>query len=94
LSRALAHLGRAGPRGVAAGQARQPDHDVCRPAGTKWVEGICSDAADYWPAKVLGTLLNCALYNKRVTMVHPNVEGHANTAAHVERAIRIACLSN
>ncbi|MFE7267964.1 SGNH/GDSL hydrolase family protein [Streptomyces sp. NPDC057592] len=67
-------------------------HDACQPAGTKWVEGICGDAADYWPAKLPGTLLNCALINKRVTLVHPNAEGHANTAAHVERAIRTALL--
>ncbi|MGW1846043.1 SGNH/GDSL hydrolase family protein [Streptomyces sp. NPDC001966] len=67
-------------------------HDACQPADTKWVEGICGDAADYWPAKLPGTLLNCGLIGKRVTLVHPNAEGHANTAAHVERAIRIALL--
>lgn len=67
-------------------------HDACQPADTKWVEGICGNAADYWPTKVAGTLLNCALVNKRATLVHPNAEGHANTAAHVERAIRIALL--
>ncbi|MEU6928452.1 SGNH/GDSL hydrolase family protein [Streptomyces sp. NPDC046385] len=67
-------------------------HDACQPAGTKWVEGICGDAEDYWPAKLAGTLLNCAPINKRVTLVHPNAEGYANTAAHVERAIRIALL--
>ncbi|MFJ3508575.1 SGNH/GDSL hydrolase family protein [Streptomyces luteogriseus] len=67
-------------------------HDACQPTGTKWVEGICGDAADYWPAKLPGTLLNCAPINKRVTLVHPNAEGHANTAAYVERAIRIALL--
>ncbi|OQD56778.1 hydrolytic protein [Streptomyces phaeoluteigriseus] len=67
-------------------------HDACQPADTKWVEGICGDAADYWPAKLPGTLLNCAPINKRVTLVHPNAEGHANTATHVERAIRIALL--
>ncbi|MFG3530057.1 SGNH/GDSL hydrolase family protein [Streptomyces sp. NPDC047917] len=67
-------------------------HDACRPAGTKWVEGICGDAADYWPARLPGTLLNCGLIGKRVTLVHPNAAGHANTAAHVERAIRIALL--
>ncbi|GAA2460937.1 SGNH/GDSL hydrolase family protein [Streptomyces pulveraceus] len=65
-------------------------HDACQPAGTKWVEGICGDAADYWPAKLPGTLLNCGLINKRITLVHPNAAGHANTAGHVERAIRIA----
>ncbi|MGW4888181.1 hypothetical protein [Streptomyces murinus] len=67
-------------------------HDACQPAGTKWIEGICGDAADYWPAKLPGTLLNCAIVGKRVTLVHPDAEGHANTAAHVERAIRIALL--
>ncbi|MFF4895974.1 SGNH/GDSL hydrolase family protein [Streptomyces sp. NPDC001068] len=69
-------------------------HDACQPAGTKWVEGICGDAADYWPAKLSGTLLNCAPINKRVTLVHPNADGYANTAAHVERAIRIALLDH
>ncbi|MFF2330143.1 MULTISPECIES: SGNH/GDSL hydrolase family protein [unclassified Streptomyces] len=67
-------------------------HDACQPAGTKWVEGICGDAEDYWPAKLPGTLLSCAVVGKRATLVHPNAEGHANTAAHVERAIRIALL--
>ncbi|ARH90916.1 hydrolytic protein [Streptomyces sp. MOE7] len=67
-------------------------HDACQPAGTKWVEGICGDAEDYWPAKLPGTLLNCAVIHKRVTLVHPNAAGHANTAAHVERAIRISLL--
>ncbi len=66
-------------------------HDACRPAGTKWVEGICGEAEDHWPAKI-GTALNCRLLDKRVTLVHPNAEGHANTALHVERAIRIALL--
>ncbi|MFK0280759.1 SGNH/GDSL hydrolase family protein [Streptomyces sp. NPDC090499] len=69
-------------------------HDACQPAGTKWVEGICGDAEDYWPAKLAGTLLNCAPINKRVTLVHPNAHGYANTAAHVERAIRIALLEH
>ncbi|WP_430382746.1 SGNH/GDSL hydrolase family protein [Streptomyces sp. P10-4] len=68
-------------------------HDACRPAGTKWVEGICGEAEDHWPAKI-GTALNCRLLDKRVTLVHPNAEGHANTAAHVERAIRIALLDH
>lgn len=67
-------------------------HDACQPAGTKWVEGICGDAAAYWPARLPGTPLNCAPLDKRVTLVHPNAEGHANIAAHVERAIRIALL--
>ncbi|MEU9744422.1 SGNH/GDSL hydrolase family protein [Streptomyces niveus] len=67
-------------------------HDACQPAGTKWVEGICGDAENYWPAKLPGTLLNCGVIGKRATLVHPNAEGHANTAAHVERAIRIALL--
>ncbi|MFF2011724.1 SGNH/GDSL hydrolase family protein [Streptomyces sp. NPDC058195] len=67
-------------------------HDVCQPAGTKWVEGLCGDAADYWPARLPGTPLNCAVIGKRVTLVHPNAEGHANTAARVERALRTALL--
>ncbi|WP_328583207.1 SGNH/GDSL hydrolase family protein [Streptomyces sp. NBC_00370] len=67
-------------------------HDACQPAATKWVEGICGDAEDYWPTKLTGTPLNCGLIQKRVTLVHPNGAGYANTAAHVERAIRIALL--
>ncbi|MFH8628104.1 SGNH/GDSL hydrolase family protein [Streptomyces vietnamensis] len=68
------------------------DHDACQPADTKWVEGICGDAEDYWPTRLPGTLLNCGLIGKHVTLVHPNAAGHADTAAHVERAIRIALL--
>ncbi|MEU0954880.1 SGNH/GDSL hydrolase family protein [Streptomyces niveus] len=67
-------------------------HDACQPADTKWVEGICGNAGDYWPAKLAGTVLNCAIVGKRATLVHPNAAGHANTAAHVERAVRIALL--
>ncbi|MFJ3639744.1 SGNH/GDSL hydrolase family protein [Streptomyces sp. NPDC090108] len=67
-------------------------HDACQPAATKWVEGICGDAADYWPSRLPGTLLNCGPIGKRVTLVHPNARGYENTAAHVERAIRIALL--
>ncbi|AZK95485.1 MULTISPECIES: SGNH/GDSL hydrolase family protein [Streptomyces] len=67
-------------------------HDACQPADTKWVEGLCGTAADYWPKSLPGTLLNCGLIGKRVTLVHPNATGYANTAAHVERAIRIALL--
>ncbi|MFD0394127.1 GDSL-type esterase/lipase family protein [Streptomyces nogalater] len=66
-------------------------HDACQSAGTKWVEGICGAAEDYWPAQA-GTQLDCARVNARATLVHPNAEGHAHTAAHVERAIRIALL--
>ncbi|MFI1092700.1 SGNH/GDSL hydrolase family protein [Streptomyces sp. NPDC020917] len=67
-------------------------HDACQPAATKWVEGTCGNAEDYWPTSLPGTLLNCGLINKRITLVHPNAAGYANTAAHVERAIRIALL--
>ncbi|WP_031005292.1 SGNH/GDSL hydrolase family protein [Streptomyces sp. NRRL F-5727] len=66
-------------------------HDACQPAEEKWVEGICGDAADYWTTSV--GALNCAVVGKRATLVHPNAAGYANTAAHVERAIRIALLS-
>ncbi|MFF8602146.1 GDSL-type esterase/lipase family protein [Streptomyces sp. NPDC015232] len=65
-------------------------HDACRPAEEKWVEGICGDAGDYWPARV--GALDCAVVGKRATLLHPNAAGHDNTAAHVERAIRIALL--
>ncbi|GAA3080624.1 SGNH/GDSL hydrolase family protein [Streptomyces roseofulvus] len=65
-------------------------HDACQPAGEKWVEGICGDAADYWPASV--GKLHCGLVGKRVTLVHPNADGYQNTANHVERALRIALL--
>ncbi|MFD8480606.1 SGNH/GDSL hydrolase family protein [Kitasatospora sp. NPDC059673] len=67
-------------------------HDACQPAETKWVEGICGDAADYWPSELPGTPVDCTALDKRATFVHPNAAGHANTAAHVERAIRIALL--
>ncbi|CAL9453986.1 SGNH/GDSL hydrolase family protein [Streptomyces sp. NPDC052644] len=68
-------------------------HDACKPAGTKWVEGICGDAADFWPAALTRPVrFDCSLLGKRITLVHPNAEGHANTAMHVERAIRIALL--
>ncbi|MFM9443865.1 SGNH/GDSL hydrolase family protein [Streptomyces acidiscabies] len=67
-------------------------HDACQPAGTKWVEGLCGDAADYWPSSLPGTLLNCGLIGKHVTLVHPNAGGHENAAAHVERAIRLSLL--
>ncbi|MEU7028386.1 SGNH/GDSL hydrolase family protein [Streptomyces sp. NPDC046275] len=63
-------------------------HDACRPTEEKWVEGICGDAGDYWPAKA--GALDCAVVGKRATLLHPNAAGHDNTAAHVERAIRIA----
>ncbi|WPO72987.1 hypothetical protein [Streptomyces sp. KN37] len=72
-----------------------PGHDACQPAepaDTKWVEGICGEAGDYWPAKLPGTLLNCGVVGKRATLVHPDAEGHASAAEHVERAIRIALL--
>ncbi|MFF9063494.1 SGNH/GDSL hydrolase family protein [Streptomyces sp. NPDC014882] len=65
-------------------------HDVCQPAGTKWMEGICGDAADYWPTTFPGTPVDCGPIEKHATMIHPNAAGHANTAAQVERAIRIA----
>ncbi|MER5972964.1 SGNH/GDSL hydrolase family protein [Streptomyces sp. NPDC002055] len=69
-------------------------HDVCQPEGTKWIEGICGDAGDYWPATFPGTSVDCAPIGKRATMIHPNAAGHANTAVKVERAIRIALLKH
>ncbi|MEV7797288.1 hypothetical protein AB0O68_35945 [Streptomyces sp. NPDC087512] len=44
--------------------------------------------AEYWPAKLPGTLLNCGLIGRRVTLVHPDAAGHQNPGARVERAIR------
>ncbi|RSS54683.1 SGNH/GDSL hydrolase family protein [Streptomyces sp. WAC07061] len=67
-------------------------HDACQPAEEKWVEGICGNAADYWPTTY--GKLHCGLLGKRVTLVHPNAAGYQNTAAHVERAIRIALLDS
>ncbi|WP_190121922.1 SGNH/GDSL hydrolase family protein [Streptomyces inusitatus] len=67
-------------------------HDACQPAETKWIEGICGDAADYWPTNLPGALPSCATIGKRATVVHPNAAGHADTAVHVERAIRISLL--
>jgi hypothetical protein len=66
-------------------------HDACRPAGTKWVEGICGQAGSYWPDELeLGPLtLECSGEN-RGTLVHPNAAGQANTATQVEAAIRAA----
>jgi GDSL-like Lipase/Acylhydrolase family len=70
------------------------NHDVCQPMGTKWVEGICGDAEDFWPAELefpgIPMPLNCRFVGKRVTVVHPNASGHANTAAQVEHAVRLA----
>ncbi|QNP68198.1 SGNH/GDSL hydrolase family protein [Streptomyces roseirectus] len=65
-------------------------HDVCQPEGTKWMEGICGDAGDYWPTTFPGTDVDCAPIGKHATMIHPNAAGHANTAIHVERAVRAA----
>ncbi|MBH5335254.1 SGNH/GDSL hydrolase family protein [Streptomyces pactum] len=66
------------------------DNNVCEPEGVKWMEGICGDAADYWPATFPGTDVDCAPLGKRATMIHPNAAGHANTAILVERAVRHA----
>ncbi|MEV7155515.1 hypothetical protein AB0N77_13020 [Streptomyces misionensis] len=82
------------PAGGGLDQAASADELGGDPNDARNVEGICGDAADYWPAKLPGTLLNCAAVQKRVTLVHPNAEGHANTALHVERAIRIALLEH
>ncbi|MEV0675631.1 SGNH/GDSL hydrolase family protein [Actinosynnema sp. NPDC050436] len=71
-------------------------HDACRPADEKWVEGICGDAGEFWPAELTlpGGLSAPCPEGTRATIVHPNARGHANTAAHVERAIRIALLES
>ncbi|MFI5619450.1 SGNH/GDSL hydrolase family protein [Streptomyces sp. NPDC051567] len=66
-------------------------HDVCKPEGVKWIEGICGDAENFWPTVLPGALpLDCAALGKRATLVHPNAKEHANAAPHVERAVREA----
>ncbi|MET8700921.1 SGNH/GDSL hydrolase family protein [Kitasatospora sp. NPDC004723] len=65
-------------------------HDACRPEGTRWVEGLCGNAEAHWP----GSFLNCAAIDKRTTLAHPNAAGYADTAAHVERAVRAALLEH
>lgn len=72
--------------------ASSAGHDACQPAGTKWVEGICGQARDFWPSTIsLPDLppLPCP-EGTRATMVHPNAAGYANTAKQVETAIRAA----
>ncbi|NUT52327.1 MAG: SGNH/GDSL hydrolase family protein [Saccharothrix sp.] len=71
------------------------DRHVCRPAGEKWVEGLCGDAEDFWPARVAvpgAAALDCRVVGKRATLVHPNAAGHANAASHVGAAVRRALL--
>lgn len=70
-------------------------HDACQPAGEKWVEGICGEAEAYWPThlQLPGFSVPCP-EGTHATLVHPNARGHANTAVHVERAIRIAVLDS
>ncbi|NUS15714.1 MAG: SGNH/GDSL hydrolase family protein [Streptomyces sp.] len=66
-------------------------HDVCAPEGTRWIEGICGDAAPFWPAVPPGGLpFDCAAIGKRATLLHPNAREHANAAPRVERAVRAA----
>ncbi|MFI8951419.1 SGNH/GDSL hydrolase family protein [Streptomyces sp. NPDC053750] len=67
-------------------------HDACQPAGTKWVEGICGQAEDFWPTDIPlpnGLSLPCP-DGMHATMVHPNAAGHAGAATQVETAIRAA----
>lgn len=66
-------------------------HDVCQPRATKWVEGVCGQAATHWPATAeLGPLAVECTDGNRATLVHPNAAGHADTATLVEAAIRTA----
>ncbi|MFB7518213.1 SGNH/GDSL hydrolase family protein [Streptomyces sp. NPDC056144] len=66
-------------------------HDACGSRAEKWVEGVCGEAASYWPTDVnLGVAtLKCSDGN-RGTLVHPNAAGHANAAQQVEAAVRAA----
>ncbi|MEU4728939.1 SGNH/GDSL hydrolase family protein [Streptomyces sp. NPDC023588] len=68
-------------------------HDVCTPEATQWIEGICGDAAPFWPTMPPGGLpFDCAAIGKRATLLHPNAREHANAAPLVERAVRDALL--
>ncbi|MGW0875315.1 SGNH/GDSL hydrolase family protein [Streptomyces sp. NPDC002740] len=68
-------------------------HDVCQPENTQWIEGICGDAAPFWPAVPPGGLpFDCAAIGKRATLLHPNAREHANAAPLVGRAVRDALL--
>ncbi|GAB3451301.1 SGNH/GDSL hydrolase family protein [Actinophytocola sediminis] len=69
--------------------ASSQGHDVCQPVGTRWVEGVCGSAQDYWPATVtlVGVTLTCS-DGTRATLVHPNADGQLNTATKVETAVR------
>lgn len=68
-------------------------HDVCAPEDTQWIEGICGDAAPFWPTVPPGGLpFDCAAIGKRATLLHPNAREHANAAPLVERAVRDALL--
>lgn len=71
--------------------ASSQGHDVCQPDGEKWIEGFCGtvDPDSNWPAGLCAQLSP----GQRQTFFHPNNEGHANTAQHVERAVRIALLA-
>ncbi|MEU8758507.1 SGNH/GDSL hydrolase family protein [Streptomyces sp. NPDC048659] len=66
-------------------------HDACGSKGAKWVEGVCGEAASYWPASVVVSpfTLKCSDGTK-ATVVHPNAAGHAHAAAQVEAAVRKA----
>ncbi|MEV7276784.1 SGNH/GDSL hydrolase family protein [Streptomyces sp. NPDC093111] len=64
-------------------------HDVCRPRAVKWVEGVCGEAAAYWPdAVAVGPLTLTCDGGSRATIVHPNAAGHAALAARVEATLR------
>ncbi|URM88687.1 SGNH/GDSL hydrolase family protein [Streptomyces sp. MRC013] len=66
-------------------------HDVCQPEDTQWIEGICGDAAPFWPTvPPAGLPFDCAAIGKRATLLHPNAREHANAAPLVERAVRDA----
>jgi lysophospholipase L1-like esterase len=68
-------------------------HDACQDPGTKWIEGLCGEAEDYWPAyaalpEPIGPV-PCPR-GDRAAGLHPNAAGYANTADQVERAVRAA----
>ncbi|NUS10170.1 MAG: SGNH/GDSL hydrolase family protein [Streptomyces sp.] len=71
--------------------ASSAGHDVCRPRGTKWMEGICGQAGGYWPSALSFDSLTVECSGgTRVTLVHPDAAGQANIAAQVAAALRRA----
>lgn len=68
--------------------ASSQGHDVCTPRAVKWVEGVCGPPESDRPIDLDLLCSSLPAGQRRLTLVHPNSAGHANTAAQVEAAIR------